>query len=97
MGKFRFEDLEIWKLAIEIANRLFDIADKLEKEKLFRFAEQLRGAAMSMSNNISEGSGSNSKKEFRQFLNIARRSLFENVNILIILNKRGIITNKELG
>lgn len=97
MGKFRFEDLEIWKLAIEIADRLFDIADKLEKEKLFRFAEQLRGAAMSMSNNISEGSGSNSKKEFRQFLNIARRSLFENVNILIVLNKRGVVTNEELG
>ena len=51
MVKFRFEDLEIWRLAIEVADKLLDIADKLEKEKLFRFAEQLRGAAMSMSNN----------------------------------------------
>ena len=30
---------------------------------------------MSMSNNIAEGSGSNSKNEFKQFLNIARRSI----------------------
>jgi four helix bundle protein len=97
MVKFRFEDLEIWQSAIEIADKLFDIADKLEKLKLFRFAEQLRGAALSMSNNISEGSGSNSKKEFKQFLNIARRSTFENVNILIVLNKRGLVTNKELS
>ncbi|MCG2711358.1 MAG: four helix bundle protein [Candidatus Omnitrophica bacterium] len=67
MVKFRFEDLEIWKLAIEIADKLFNIADRLEKAKLFRFTEQLRGAAMSISNNISEGSGSNSKKEFRQY------------------------------
>ena len=29
MAKFRFQDLKIWQLAIEIADRLFDIADDL--------------------------------------------------------------------
>ena len=96
MAKFRFEDLEIWKMAIDIANQLFDIADKLEEKKRYRFAEQLRGAGMSMSNNIAEGSGSNSKKEFYQFLNIARRSTFENANILILLEKRDIIDSETL-
>jgi len=96
MSKFRFEDLEIWKMAIDIANQLFDIADKLEEKKRYRFAEQLRGAGMSMSNNIAEGSGSNSKKEFYQFLNIARRSTFENANILILLEKRDIIDSETL-
>jgi len=51
MVKFRFQDLKIWQLAIEIANELFDLADELEKKKLYRFAEQVRGAGMSMSNN----------------------------------------------
>jgi four helix bundle protein len=87
MSKFRFEDLEIWKLAIDIGDKLFDIADELELKKLFRFAEQLRGAGMSMSNNIAEGSGSSSNNEFRQYLNVARRSTFENANILIILKE----------
>lgn len=94
--RFRFEDLEIWQLSINISVKLFDIADNLERLKLFRFAEQLRGSALSVSNNIAEGSGSNSKKEFIQFLNIARRSTFENVNVLIVLNKRKLVTNKEL-
>ncbi len=58
MAKFRFQDLKIWQLAIEIALELFNIADALENKKLYRFAEQLRGAGMSMSNNIAEGSGS---------------------------------------
>jgi hypothetical protein len=49
--KFRFQDLKIWQLAIEIADQLFDVADELEKKKLYRFADQLRGAGMSMSNN----------------------------------------------
>ncbi len=92
MIKFRFQDLEIWQLAIAIADALFDIADGLENKHLYRFAEQLRGAGMSMPNNIAEGSGSTSNKEFMQFLNIARRSTFENANILIILKKRNLIT-----
>jgi len=51
---------------------------------------------MSMSNNIAEGSGSVSKKEFKYFLNIARRSTFENANILIILNRRQLLDQKNL-
>ena len=51
MVRFRFQDLEIWQMAIEIANELFDIADKLDERRLYRFAEQLRAAGMSMSNN----------------------------------------------
>jgi four helix bundle protein len=94
MAKFRFQDLKIWHLAIEIANELFDIADELEKRKLFRFAEQLRASGMSMSNNIAEGSGSDSKKDFSKFLNIARRSTFENANVVIILKMRGLISEE---
>ena len=96
MAKFRFQDLRIWQLAIQIADELFDIADELEEKRLYRFAEQLRGAGMSMSNNIAEGSGSSSKKEFKQFLNIARRSTFENANILILLQKRNHISIERL-
>jgi four helix bundle protein len=94
--KFRFQDLQIWQQSIEIADDLFCIADMLEEKYLYRFAEQLRGAGMSMSNNISEGSGSSSQKEFKQFLNIARRSTFENANILILLSRRNLVEKEQL-
>jgi four helix bundle protein len=90
---FRFENLEIWKKSIEIAEKLFDISDDLERKRLYKFAEQLRGASLSISNNIAEGSGSNSKKEFIQFLNIAKRSCFENANMMILFEKRAYIQN----
>jgi four helix bundle protein len=96
MKKFRFEDLEIWKMAIDIADTLFDIADQLEAKHLYRFAEQLRGAGLSISNNIAEGSGSNSKKDFSNFLNIARRSAYECANILFVLHKRNLINQTIL-
>ena len=91
MTKFRFEDMDIWKRAVAIGNRLLDIADDLESRKLYRFADQLRGASLSVSNNIAEGSGSSSKKEFAQFLNIAKRSCFEDANMLIVFEQRGLI------
>jgi four helix bundle protein len=49
-----------------------------------------------MSNNIAEGSGSSSKKEFKQFLNMARRSTFENANILILLQRRNLVSKESL-
>ena len=73
---------------------MFDIADDLDKRRLYRFAEQLRGAGLSMSNNIAEGSGSYSKKEFIQFLNIARRSTFENANMTIVYQKKDLISQE---
>lgn len=95
MGDFRFEQLDIWKEAIELGNKLYDIAERAERLRKYRFAEQLNGAAMSISNNIAEGSGSNSDKEFARYLNISRNSLFECVNILHVYQHRKIITEAE--
>lgn len=93
---FRFEDFEIWKDGIQVTKSLLAVSNDLENKKLFRFAEQLRAAAMSITNNIAEGSGSFSDKEFAQFLNISRRSVFECVNILIILKEMELISSEVL-
>ena len=85
---FRFENLEIWKRSIEVTDRLFDLADTFEAKHHYRFADQLRGASLSISNNIAEGSGSSSKKDFTKFLNYTHRSIFETVNMLIIASRR---------
>jgi len=95
--KFRFEDLDVWKSAVDISLKLFAIADALEKKKLFRFTEQVRGAGLSMPNNIAEGSGSKSNKKFVQFINIARRSVFENASMLIIFCKINLIESNSLN
>ena len=88
---FRFEDLEVWQRGAEITHSLCDIADDLEDRKRYRFAEQLRAAALSIPNNVAEGSGSQSKREFGQFLNIARRSAFECASMLLVFGKRHLV------
>ncbi|WP_231423924.1 MULTISPECIES: four helix bundle protein [Pedobacter] len=97
MAKFRFQDLLIWQRAIVIGDKLIDISEQLEEIKKIRFAEQLRGAALSISNNIAEGSGSNSNPDFKRFLNYAHRSIFENANILLVLNLRSLVSDKDLS
>jgi four helix bundle protein len=82
--------LDVWNRAADLTLPLLSFADQLEDMKRFRFAEQLRSAVLSITNNIAEGSGSSSNKEFAHFVNIARRSTFEVVNMLLIFERQGI-------
>lgn len=95
MAKFRFEDLEIWKEAISIAQELFRIADDLEAKKLWRFADQLRGVGLSMPNNISESTGTDMIGEQQQLLRYSRRECFESANMLIILCMENHIAERQ--
>ena len=94
--QFRFQDLEIWKRAAGLSSVLFRLADQLDKRRLFRFAEQLRAAVLSITNNIAEGSGSVSRVDFANFLNTARRSTFEIANILFSLSQNGYVARIDV-
>ena len=52
---WRFEDLQIWNNACELAVDFHRIANGLDRRRLYRYAEQLRAAGLSLPNNIAEG------------------------------------------
>jgi four helix bundle protein len=93
---WRFEDLEIWNKAVDLAVKFHRIAERLDRRRLYRYAEQLRAAGLSISNNIAEESGSVHKQEFIQFLNITRRSLFEDASMLLVFEKLALIESAEV-
>jgi four helix bundle protein len=95
--QFRFQDLQVWKHAAAFSQQFFQLADQLETRRLFRFAEQLRGAVLSITNNIAEGSGSLSKIDFANFLNTSRRSTFEVANVLLLLGNNGYLEGADLA
>ena len=78
---FRFEELEIWKSAVEYGKNCYKIAELFPKHELFSLSDQLRRAGISISNNIAEGSVG-SALTFKKYLNIAIGSILETVNIL---------------
>ena len=92
---FRFEDLEIWQLAVELAVEFHRVAGGLDERKYYRYAEQARAAGLSLSNNIAEGSGSEHVQEFKQFLNIARRSTFEDASMVLVFERLGVLSAAE--
>ena len=94
--QFRFEDLEVWRRAAQLTGPLFRLADALEAQKKYRFAEQLRAAVLSITNNIAEGSGSSSPADFANFLNMSRRSVFEVANMLLILAREHIFAEEAV-
>jgi len=96
LSYYSFEDLDVWQKAVEFANEVISVVDKLNTDrKHFRLIEQLESSVTSIAMNIAEGKGRFSKKEFIQFLYIARGSLFETVTLMEIFKKRDWINNAQ--
>jgi four helix bundle protein len=68
----RFEDLEIWQLAFAIYKRISSITERMRKAYDFKFADQMKGAAGSVMDNIAEGFERNSRLEFLNSLSISK-------------------------
>lgn len=89
---FRFEHLTIWKEAITYASDIYVLTKAFPKDELFALTNQLRRAASSISTNIAEGAGANSKKDFAHFLDIAIKSAYETVSLLYFAQEQGYVT-----
>lgn len=85
---FSFEKLDVWKKSVDLCEELLILADRVGQSDRYSLGEQLRRAAISVSNNIAEGGGRNYKKEKVYFYNIARGSIYEIVNLLEICKRR---------
>ncbi len=90
---FSFENLSVWQKAIAWSDDIFEIAECLPQRWQFSFGEQLRRACLSVSNNLAEGSGRRTPAYQRNFYDIARGSVFEVVNILVLLKRRDLVND----
>lgn len=88
---FKFEKLEIWKLAIVIADDVHLLTRQFPKEEMFSLTSQMKRAADSISLNIAEGSTGQSDPEQIRFLGYAQRSAIEVVNCLYLAIRRKYI------
>ncbi len=94
---FSFQDLKVWHKAVQFAEKVIRTIDEFNAlRKYYRLIEQLESASTSVAMNIAEGKGRQTKKEFIQFLYIARGSLFEVVTLLVILKEVGWIETERV-
>lgn len=84
MGRHRYEDLEVWKKAVELAVELVFRTRKYPDFERFSLVTQTNRAVYSISNNIAEGAGRGGNNEFRNFLYYSLGSLNEVENELLL-------------
>ncbi len=92
----RFEDLQSWQKARQLANAIYDLVEHPQFAKDFQLRDQIRRAAGSVMHNIAEGFDSGSNPEFVRFLKIARRSASEVQSELYLALDRKYIADDEL-
>jgi len=73
----KFEDLEIWKLAILGVKNIYKLTQNENFSRDFGLRDQIQRAVVSISSNIVEGFEKNNNNEFIRFLKIAKGSCGE--------------------
>ena len=72
-----FEDLEVWKEARRLTQRIYQLTKDESFAKDFGLRDQIRRAAVSIMSNIAEGFERGGNQEFVQFLYVAKASCGE--------------------
>ncbi|MEW6419974.1 MAG: four helix bundle protein [Nitrospirota bacterium] len=73
----RFEDLPVWKAAIELAIKIYALTEKTPFRRKYSLRDQIERAVLSISNNIAEGFERGTTQELLTFLYISRGSAGE--------------------
>ncbi len=92
-----FEDLEVWKEAIDYRKYISSIIKKFPVEEKYKLVDQLSRSARSVHANIAEGYGRFHYQENIQFCRQARGSLMETLDHSICANDEGYIDEETLN
>ncbi|MGC8855385.1 MAG: four helix bundle protein, partial [Anaerolineae bacterium] len=85
---FKFERLEVWQLALDYVDLMYQIGQQLPSSEQYNLVSQLIRAATSIALNIAEGSTGQSNAEQNRFLGMAIRSLMETVACQRLITRR---------
>lgn len=91
-----FEDLEVWKSARALTNKIYGITRDNVFSKDYGLRDQIRRASVSIMSNIAEGYERGGNQELIQFLSIAKGSCGEVRCQLYIAGDQNYIDQNEL-
>jgi four helix bundle protein len=91
-----FEDLDCYKLALQVVREAYDLAKRLPDYEKYDLARQLRRAASSVTLNIAEGYGRYHYLDSLRFFYIARGSLSETLSGFITCQAVGYVSEANL-
>jgi four helix bundle protein len=86
-----YEDLDVWKLGIELTLRIYSMVAMLPPSERFELSAQMRRSAVSIPSNIAEGHARRQSKPYLNHVNIALGSLAELNPYLLLAMRLGFI------
>ncbi len=92
---FPFEKLEVYQMALDLADRVLEFLEPLAENRHLRLVGQMEAAAVSVPQNIAEGKGRQYKKEFIQYLHIAQGSVYEVVTLNEVFRRRKFFREEQ--
>ncbi|HBO96557.1 MAG TPA: four helix bundle protein [Candidatus Omnitrophica bacterium] len=78
------KELLVWQKSMDLVENIYKITQLFPREELYGLTSQIRRAAVAIPTNITEGYQRNHKKEYIQFLYIAKSSASELETLLNI-------------
>ena len=93
----RFEDLEIWQLARQIAKKVHLVTKDIPWQVSHGLVDQIRDSSGSAMDNIAEGFEREGNKEFKQYLYISKGSTGETRSQLYRLLDQDLIDAKDFN
>jgi four helix bundle protein len=90
-----FEDLLVWQKGMRLVKQIYLITRDGKLSKDFNLRDQLRSAALSVTSNIAEGFERASRKEYLNFLNIAKGSAGELRSLLRVALEIGYLEEPQ--
>jgi four helix bundle protein len=93
-GFTKIEDMLAWQKAKALTIEIYKITNEPLFSKDFGLKDQIRRASVSVPSNIAEGFGRGGTNEFKNFLSIAKGSLYEVKTQLIIAYELGLVEEK---
>jgi four helix bundle protein len=72
-----YRDLKVWQRSMELTREIYRRTQDFPSQEVYGLTDQMRRAAVSISNNIAEGRGRSSDRDFALFLSHERGALHE--------------------
>ena len=91
-----YEDLEVWQLAMTLAEQCYHLTRDFPRDELYGLTSQIRRAAVSIPANIAEGYGRNQIGNFIQFLRISQGSCRELETHLMLAERLKIAKGENI-
>ena len=90
-----FTEMAVWQKAFKLLLKVYEVTKTYPAEEKYCLVSDMRRAANSVTNNISEGFGRYEKLDKTRFYKISRGSCYELVNQSLASQALGFITDKD--